>query len=329
MSREAMASPQKVYTFSSRPRPLQNRSKYRDPAVDQNEARVNYGNVMYDRRVVRGNTYAQHALPLTDQLDTTDLQRVREARRKRVKDAFLRTRSPDPVEGRRHATIQTELYLEELSNWIDEASVECQTNAFTDTPATPLFVPAKSGKDAATQIEEGELFDFDMEVRPLVEVLVGKTVEQAQLEVMEEEELASLRAQQQAFHQLRNIELMEVQRLEEQQRRRREEKERCIREHRIVIAKEKETAEKVAARAFAQSYLSDLLPSVYSSLQENGFFYDPVERELETVLFPTLMSEVSNCLENHCVARTTLDMIIQDVIDLQLKAEVNTEGNKN
>lgn len=50
-----------------------------------------------------------------------------------------------------------ELYLEELSDHIEETSVECQTDAFLDKPATPLFIPAKSGKDAATQIEEGEV----------------------------------------------------------------------------------------------------------------------------------------------------------------------------
>lgn len=41
-----------------------------------------------------------------------------------------------------------------------------------------------------------QLFDFDIEVKPILEVLVGKTVEQALLEVMEEEELANLRTQQ-------------------------------------------------------------------------------------------------------------------------------------
>lgn len=41
-----------------------------------------------------------------------------------------------------------------------------------------------------------QLFDFDLEVIPILEVLVGKTVEQALLEVMEEEELAALREQQ-------------------------------------------------------------------------------------------------------------------------------------
>jgi len=45
-----------------------------------------------------------------------------------------------------------------------------------------------------------------------------------------------------------------------------------------MVRKEKETAAKIAARAFAQSYLADLVPSVFGTLTENGYFYDPVER---------------------------------------------------
>lgn len=59
---------------------------------------------------------------------------------------------------------------------------------------------------------------------------MGKTVEQALLEVMEEEELSNLRAQQRAFEELRNAELVEQQRLEEQERRHREEKVILIRD---------------------------------------------------------------------------------------------------
>lgn len=69
-----------------------------------------------------------------------------------------------------------------------------------------------------------KLFDFDLEVKPMLEVLVGKTIEQSLLEVMEEEELANLRASQYAYEEIRNVELAEVQRLEEQERRHREEK---------------------------------------------------------------------------------------------------------
>ena len=69
-----------------------------------------------------------------------------------------------------------------------------------------------------------QLFDFNVEVKPVLEVLVGKTIEQALMEVMEEEELFNLREQQRQFQELRNAELVEQQRLEEQDRRRRVEK---------------------------------------------------------------------------------------------------------
>lgn len=55
-------------------------------------------------------------------------------------------------------------------------------------------------------------------------MLVGKTVEQSLLEVMEEEELANLRKQQREFEEMRNAEKVEQQRLEEQERRLRDEK---------------------------------------------------------------------------------------------------------
>lgn len=121
-----------------------------------------------------------------------------------------------------------------------------------------------------------QLFDFNIEVKPILEVLVGKTIEQSLLEVMEEEELANLRSQQRAFQELRNAELVEQQRLEEQERRHREEERRMKQQE--VLRKEKETTDKIAARAFAQSYLADLVPSVFATLSENGYFFDPVER---------------------------------------------------
>lgn len=74
-----------------------------------------------------------------------------------------------------------------------------------------------------------QLFDFDVEVQPVLQVLVGKTIEQALLEVLEEEELADLRAQQQMFKEIRDAELVEVQRLEERERRLRVEKVRITR----------------------------------------------------------------------------------------------------
>lgn len=51
-----------------------------------------------------------------------------------------------------------------------------------------------------------------------------------------------------------------------------------MKQQREIVKKEKETSDKIAARAFAQSYLADLVPTVFGTLSDNGYFYDPVER---------------------------------------------------
>ncbi|XP_051952422.1 radial spoke head protein 3 homolog [Xyrauchen texanus] len=310
-----------VYTFSSRPRPVPSRPKYRNSSPLLNEEQGSYGNIMYDRHVVRGNTYSQN---ITSQPNPVEFLRQQETRRKSMSrksvNEHFGLKMPDPLEARKNIDVQIETYLEELSDHIEDASMECQTDMFLEKPATPLFIPAKTGQDAATQIEEGELFDFDVEVQPVLQVLVGKTIEQALLEVEEEEELASLRSQQWVFKEIHDAELVEVQRLEERERRLRVEEENRIKQQKAVLEKEKETAEKIAARAFAQQYMSDLLPPVFYNLRDSGYFYDPVKRDLETKFLPWLMKEVNNTLELRYVARTVLDMLIQDSSHQRLKA---------
>ncbi len=52
--------------------------------------------------------------------------------------------------------IQTDAYLEELTDTVPEVDTQTQTDAFLDRPPTPLFIPQKTGVDAVTQIENGE-----------------------------------------------------------------------------------------------------------------------------------------------------------------------------
>ena len=113
-----------------------------------------------------------------------------------------------------------------------------------------------------TQIYEGDLFDLDMEVEPILEVLVGKTLEQSMMEVMEEEELANMRAHQEHFEEIRNAELAETQRLEEAEKRRMHEKERRVAQEKERVAREAQVTEKVAARTFTKGFLSELQSSV-------------------------------------------------------------------
>merc|ERR1711959_518730 len=96
------------------------------------------------------------------------------------------------------------------------------------------------------------------------------------MEVMEEEELAELRAHQEEFVQLRNAELAETQRMEEAERRKFEEKERRLKQERERLEGEQGLKEKVAAAAFAKDYMSGIESSVLDRLAKMSYFYDPV-----------------------------------------------------
>lgn len=136
-------------------------------------------------------------------VDPIELQKQDEQKRrlkaKRKAQARLRAKTPDAVDGRVHVDVQTNLYLEELSDKLPEAVAQTQTDNFLNRAPSPLYIPQKSGTDVATQIYEGDLFDFDFEVQPILEVIVGKTLEQALMEVNEEMELDFLRAHKVSF----------------------------------------------------------------------------------------------------------------------------------
>ncbi|XP_076246930.1 radial spoke head protein 3 isoform X2 [Calliopsis andreniformis] len=254
----------------------------KNDAADQ---QIPFGNIMFDRRVVRGSTYT--AGPVLIDGDQSIAARQAEARRRHLarkraqaqatKALVARIGSPPPVPGRKHEPVQTDIFLEELSEKPDEATVGTQTDYFLDRPPTPKYCPDKVGEDASTQIEPGDLFDFDFEVQPILEVLVGKTMEQALIEVLEEEEIAALREQQRKFMELRAAEKAEARRLEEQERRIREEKDQRLRQHESAMRAQRETEERVAATTLLTGYIAELLPAVLEGLKMSGFLLDEIK----------------------------------------------------
>lgn len=280
------AQADRAYQFASEPRAVAPRKKYREDAGGDNSQ----SNIMWDRRVVRGNTYAAQIVATAAPDVVQQLQKDVQDQNRGAQTATAEFRAPTPeaVQGRHHIDVQTDAYLEEVSDKVPEHEVETQTDEFLDRPASPLFVPIKTGVDKETQILEGDLFDFELEVEPILDVLVGKTLEQSMMEVMEEEELAELRAHQEEFVQLRNAELAETQRMEEAERRKFEEKERRLKQERERLEREQVLKEKVAAAAFAKNYMSGIESSVLDRLSKMAYFCDPVEREVETDFMPWL-----------------------------------------
>mmetsp|Transcript_27106 Transcript_27106/g.45487 ORF Transcript_27106/g.45487 Transcript_27106/m.45487 type:complete len:389 (-) Transcript_27106:59-1225(-) len=326
MSTAQAASARGSYTFASEPRAVQNRKKYRE-AVKPDPNSLNGANIMFDKRIVRGNTYATQQLPAAAAQDSQRaLKKPDSAGRRKTKSQRLTAAEQlavPPVEGRKHIDVQTEQYLEELSDRVTESVAETQTDIFMDRPPTPLFIPKKTGVDAEAQIEDGDLFNYDVEVEPLLEVLIGKTLEQSMMEVMEEEELAAIRAHQEEYDQIRNAELAEVQRMEAAERRRFEEKERRLAQERARVAKEKAVREKVAATMYSKTYVQGLVHNVFSGLAQAGYFYDPVVKEVEEDFVPWLMDRSIVHLEQRRTSRALIDDLLQQALQLGLQKRLD------
>ncbi|XP_015186027.1 PREDICTED: radial spoke head protein 3 homolog isoform X2 [Polistes dominula] len=289
--------------------------------VDGLDQTVPFGNIMYDRRVIRGSTFA--APPALIDGEQSIAARQAEARRRHLarKRAqaqicrVIRSGSPPAVPGRKHEPVQTEFYLEELFEKPDELEVGTQTDYFLDRPPTPKYCLVKTGEDVSTQIEPGDLFDFDLEVQPIVEVIVGKTIEQALIEVLEEEEVAALREQQRRFRELRAAEKAEANRLKEQERRLREEKDLRLRQHEEAVKIQQETEDRVAAAVLLTGYIAELLPAVLEGLKMSGFLLDEIKADVEEGFMPWLMKEVKKEMGNMIESRELLMVIIKEILE--------------
>ena len=128
--------------------------------------------LLADPRVMKGSSYA-----IKGGQTKTRLQTVAPSpgRRARVKWTESRAPTPPTAEGRTHCLLQTDEYIEILQN--NAGSVQqTQTSSFADRPSDPLFNRVKLGRDLDTQVENGDIFAFDIEVEPVLEVLLRNTL---------------------------------------------------------------------------------------------------------------------------------------------------------
>ncbi|KAJ8602685.1 hypothetical protein CTAYLR_003758 [Chrysophaeum taylorii] len=293
-------------------------------------------NIMFDRRIVRGNTYAAQVVTQSAQREVERLRQEQEraARReanRRRREELQKPSTPPPVEGRAHCEAQTESFLEVLSDKPVESEVETQTDAKLDKNQEPLFVPAKSGVDAQTEIPHGDLFDFDVEVTPILEVLVGKTLRYAMIECLEEEELENMKIQQDEFEQMRDAELLEVQRLDAEAARKFAEKRRRLEQAEERVRQQAELQEKIAARSFAKNYFADLSEIVFDHLEDQGHFVDPVIQQVRDHVIPVLLDDVVADIDVHVTSRNCADALLHAAIDTlhKLQAEADDRAVKD
>jgi hypothetical protein len=307
--------------FSAAPRAVQahgSRPKYRGSKT---------GNLMYDRRVMRGNTYGGIVVPGAKQAGGGGGGGGSPGRTRRRKkyippevDSIFNIR---PEVERREGIDLSQFLIskEDASNDVRvEVHVESQTDALAELPPPAPYVPRKTGVDVSTQIEpEDNLFKFDLEVEPILEVLVGKTLEQSLIEVQEEEELAHLRERKQALYDEKSKEEERIRGMELDEQSKWEAKERYRLAELARVEREKDLEQKVWSSYMSKTLVrDDFVEGVFERLEGNGVFRDPVRRGVEEQFMPWVLQMVGGNLDRVASSRRLVDSALERALGQQM-----------
>jgi len=268
-----------TYSFSSAPKAVGTRKKYREPGpVESGLYRsVKETCISWDKRVHRGNTYSMYTQnAIKEAIEAAQnsqaspkLAKKRKPKEKSLFDMPLPENERVPVDLTKHLIAKEEPLQVEV--------VECQTDEFLPEPPAEQYQPQRTGIDASTQVEDGELFNFDAEVEPILDVLVMKTLEQSIMEVEEEHELSSMSSFKGAWYERQKSMMAAWQEQVEEEWVRWHQKEAVMVAQRAQKEREARVLLKIQAVHAAKNHLSDLVPNAVDDLKDLAF---PDAREL-------------------------------------------------
>lgn len=159
---------------------------------------------------------------------------------------------------------------------------------------SPMIWKGKEGEDKETQIEDGDLFDFDKEVEPILNVLTSKILEISTMEVLEEEEIKFMHKQQNYYKLLKKQENEFTQKLEAEEdsafETKKKKKEEAIKKKELLIKCQK----KLMVRVNAKEYLRNLKINTLTKLSQYGLFRKPEATQYFSKFHPLMMEKTQD-----------------------------------
>jgi len=177
-----------------------------------------------------------------------------------------------PKPERVHQGIDIYKNLVEEEKKIITADLGIQSDEIDYQEKEKIFIPQKLGKDIGTQILDGELFNFDRDVQPLLTVVVGKTLEQSLLEIEQEDEIANLREAKLMYSKRKNDEDKRIKNLEDREIQKKYNNDAKKENRKHNREKRKTTQKELISRVMSKTYLRDLLKNAYTDLIHRGQF---------------------------------------------------------
>lgn len=183
--------------------------------------------------------------------------------------------------------------VEELSDFENQVEQEqLENDFFVDMAPAAIFVPRREGDDKTTQMNDRadpDLFDFDVEILPILQVLVGKALELARIEVLEEDENMMLARAKAKFQQMKEAELMNTQRVEASRFRKNDEIERRALQIRTQRGLDLLSDKRAVAANISKTFLTHLKRDSLKFLVDLGNLRSHKDFSVESELIPQLL----------------------------------------
>ena len=329
--------------FSAMPRVVDSRPKFRDPYGQAYEYIPQ--NIMHDRRIARGSTNASMVIPAGNHPDAIFLEKKKEQQRRvqLAQDEDIRRRqeleaqrdikTPEPLPGRVNLDVQTEPFIENLTDKPTEFEIGVQSDFYIDRPPTPLFTPVKIGEDAETQVEkemlDEDVYDFNDIVEPILSVMCYNTIEQAQMEVYEEHEFNYIDTRRKEFERIRNLKLVEAQRLEAAENRKKQEMERRRNQVKAKMINKISGHQKYTSRQIAKKYLANLCDDTLNLLEDHGTLVESLPGFLHEQAVPWIYEQTMRFLNEEDLIEENMEELVDEAIMYPARAHQETVEHEN
>jgi hypothetical protein len=185
---------------------------------------------------------------------------------------------------------------------------ETQTDVFKERPDTPEYVPRKTGVDVQTQVEDvSELFNYDLEVEPMLAVICAKTLEQALFELSCEGELVNLQDECARYEEEKVADLQWTTSKEQETIAASCTKDLALKGLQSEMASQREARVKVAGLQAMRQMLPAMLDDISQELYASALWLDPEREEISSVFLWEVYEEAQRRLEAFRQAQALVD----------------------
>lgn len=258
---------------------------------------------MWEKRVVRGNTYSSYMVAQRELEEMDSGKRKKRRRIQRNQDENYNDMEGTndyeytgmmiaPPPGCSFAEAYTDEGVETETDLPPCHDATTQTEFVIEKKLPDLSMPVYTGVHKETQIYASEnLFDFDYEAEPVVQVLVTRCLEESRIEVVEEEELRVLKERQEHLQRINDQEEQDRRDLEERERqkdkRNKDRNDQRRRKKREMI----DTHQHMISRVYTKRFLGDVHTSAFEILENMCMFMDEGEKEIKDNFMPWLYQQ--------------------------------------